>query len=492
MRTKLLLGIALTAALFLTACQPMPESDVVVEKDIDRMLASALENQESSNTAKTLAQKIDAPGSYTESFTTENGKTAFQIDANVVLPESNAVPVIRVTKHVFTQEEADLMLGLFLGEDALYTIPNAMTKEQMEEKLIEYYGMRDGSIPIDVDGEDSGNVDRLNEIIASYEQALLEAEDTPVRVLASREFETPKGAADSSAQKIEGVAETNQTDVYFSVANCYPLPNMVKAIYIKADTVTGVTFNNTAPYYGLSDPDSPIVPEGFSLTKEEAMAVADGALKTLGIEDMACVAASYAVMPNNAQPGGALWFGKTFSSQEAKDFHWAYKMQYARCYSNVPVTITKDNGTGVADEEQYAEPWEYEKLEIIVDESGIVSFLYQSPYEVVETVTDDAALLPFQDVQSILPAMLQASYAWLAESNDIVSAAVNISEIRLGLMRITEPNLRDQGLLVPVWDFFGSIAITDSSGNTHFFTKYDSLLTINAIDGSTINRSLGY
>ena len=183
---------------------------------------------------------------------------------------------------------------------------------------------------------------------------------------------------------------------------------------------------------------------------------------------------------------------KTFRSENAEDFKWAYKIQYSRSYGGVPITITKDDGTGVPDEEQYAEPWEYEKLELIVDETGVISFLYRSPYEVVESVTEHAKLLPFQDIQSVLSTMLPANYAWMDESGDIVSAVVHISEIQFGLARITEPNTRDQGLLVPVWDFFGSISITNEKGDTHMFTKYDSLLTINAIDGSTIDRSLGY
>ncbi|MPN26791.1 hypothetical protein SDC9_174216 [bioreactor metagenome] len=158
----------------------------------------------------------------------------------------------------------------------------------------------------------------------------------------------------------------------------------------------------------------------------------------------------------------------------------------------MPITITKDDGTGVADEEQYVEPWEYERLELIVDETGVISFLYKSPYEVVESVTGNAKLLSFQDIQSVLSTMLPANYAWMDESGDIVSAVVNISEIQFGLARITEPNTRDQGLLVPVWDFWGSVSITNDKGDVHLFTKYDALLTINAIDGSTINRSLGY
>jgi hypothetical protein len=197
-------------------------------------------------------------------------------------------------------------------------------------------------------------------------------------------------------------------------------------------------------------------------------------------------------MPDNAQLSGSMWPGKTFSSENAENFQWAYKIKYARSYGGVPITITNDDGTGVADEEQYAEPWEYEKLELIVDETGIIGFLYKSPYEIVESVTENAKLLSFQDIQSVLSMMLPANYAWIDKSGDIASAIVNISEIQFGLARITEPNTRDQGLLVPVWDFWGSVSITNEKGDTNLFTKYDSLLTINAVDGSVIDRTEGY
>ncbi len=493
MRTRISLGMALLFASILTACQPMPDHEIIVEKDMDRMVLSAIEVEDMDETLpRTLTRKLSVPSGLKESFVSKDGKTAFNIDANIIVPASDSVPIIRVKKHLFTQKEADLMIGLFLGDDPLYTIPISMTKEQIEEKLMEYYGMRDGSIPINVDGEDSGSVERLNEIIDSYEKALLSATDTPVLLLASKKLETPKDANNSSAQRIEGVAKQDDTDVYFTIRNSYPLPNIVRAVYVKAKTMDGMTFNNTAPYYELSDPESPKVPARFTLAKDEALSTADRALETLGIKDMACVSVCYVVMPDSAQSSGSMWPGKTFRSENAEDFKWAYKIQYSRSYGGVPITITKHDGTGVPDEEQYAEPWEYEKLELIVDETGVISFLYRSPYEVVESVTEHAKLLPFQDIQSVLSTMLPANYAWMDESGDIVSAVVHISEIQFGLARITEPNTRDQGLLVPVWDFFGSISITNEKGDTHMFTKYDSLLTINAIDGSTIDRSLGY
>mgnify|MGYP005831456645 FL=1 len=63
-----------------------------------------------------------------------------------------------------------------------------------------------------------------------------------------------------------------------------------------------------------------------------------------------------------------------------------------------------------------------------------------------------------------------------------------IHEVKLGLMRITEQNSKDTGLIIPVWDFMG----TYEEKETFFDDTYTSLLTINAIDGSIIDRGLGY
>jgi hypothetical protein len=61
------------------------------------------------------------------------------------------------------------------------------------------------------------------------------------------------------------------------------------------------------------------------------------------------------------------------------------------------------------------------------------------------------------------------------------------------------PDKPGQFLLVPVWDFFG-VQIPDTSGYPdkkkagldYEHMMSGSLLTINAIDGSVIDRSLGY
>lgn len=61
-------------------------------------------------------------------------------------------------------------------------------------------------------------------------------------------------------------------------------------------------------------------------------------------------------------------------------------------------------------------------------------------------------------------------------------------------MRVKEQNAEGSGLIIPVWDFFGSYYRSDDPEGTtpQGSDGYESLLTINAIDGSIIDRSSGY
>ena len=58
---------------------------------------------------------------------------------------------------------------------------------------------------------------------------------------------------------------------------------------------------------------------------------------------------------------------------------------------------------------------------------------------------------------------------------------------------VSEQDKIYSGLLVPVWDFYGPRSWTLGTGEPYTFYDPDqSLLTINAVDGTIIDRSLGY
>ena len=79
--------------------------------------------------------------------------------------------------------------------------------------------------------------------------------------------------------------------------------------------------------------------------------------------------------------------------------------------------------------------------------------------------------------------MVTAIYAENTPEN--AKKEIEVTDIRLGYAIISEEGSFDTGLLVPVWDFNGII-------KQYGRTEEKSIMTINAIDGTVINRELGY
>lgn len=61
-------------------------------------------------------------------------------------------------------------------------------------------------------------------------------------------------------------------------------------------------------------------------------------------------------------------------------------------------------------------------------------------------------------------------------------------------MRVLSRNQPDVCELIPVWDFIGRVYMDNTATGRHVEHSWaqNSLLTINAIDGTVIDRSYGY
>ena len=78
-----------------------------------------------------------------------------------------------------------------------------------------------------------------------------------------------------------------------------------------------------------------------------------------------------------------------------------------------------------------------------------------------------------------------------ADTREITGKYV-ITTVRLGLMSIREKD-SETGLLIPVWDFLGYSESQHGKSVTLLDTnELEPFLTINAVDGSIIERGNGY
>ena len=69
-----------------------------------------------------------------------------------------------------------------------------------------------------------------------------------------------------------------------------------------------------------------------------------------------------------------------------------------------------------------------------------------------------------------------------------------INEVRLGYMRVREDGNAGEATMIPVWDFIGTRSITYEGEEAAYdeSSVFNSWITVNALDGTIIDRDLGY
>ena len=115
------------------------------------------------------------------------------------------------------------------------------------------------------------------------------------------------------------------------------------------------------------------------------------------------------------------------------------------------------------------------------------SFLHRNPIEASNVSDERLFLLPFDEVKDIFEQMAITMNAVNSEEASDGNVTIDIDSVKLRYTRISEKDSFDTGLLVPVWDFIGTK--TDQYG---YEVQNAVIMSINAIDGSVIDRSLGY
>lgn len=448
----------------LAACQKTPDSPIVVGKDNVQMLNTASGNAKE---RKSIAEMLQAPDRMVLSVTDAKGNVSADAGADILLPDTDSIPVVRVHDCEFTQEEADRVLAYFVG-DAAFNDRYEVGCSSEEERLMNWIE----ELSKETDPNKRKAIQRS---IDKFKSGGIEVPDKPHEVLpASKVFEqTEQGAA-----QITGYSKDGENHKYLSILN-----NLAKNMLLYTCEQRGYADIGHEGSYDTSKRD--LGKSGFAaaeqlplaLSPEDATSKAEEALSALNISDMKLYSCEEVW-------GGVLLHGGIVEQQE----HHAYRLQFVRSVGGALLTYTKNNidrSSVQIDErtgERLAESWPYERVMFIIDDTGIVEFLWESPYEVTEQMVENTKLMPFNDIQAIFSTMILLTHA------QYVNLTLNIDDVRLGMMRIQDKNGPETGLIVPVWDFFGTMTL----GGHELPKERISYLTINAIDGSIIDRMQGY
>ena len=373
--------------------------------------------------ADTLREQVNAPMEYKGTYNSPSGKSHIYVDAQVIVPEAETIPIYQAFARVPDEMEFKLLADLAFGAGG-YTL-------------------------------ERGKTDASNPAGVTY------AEGDPA--------ETAKGfhkyciSTDlRSASLLHQQEDFSYVQAYYGIwdyaKNTYAYPRLVYFAH-------GGNFGKNLP------------PEA------DARAAADAVVSQ--------------VFPDfqfwgSADKKNLNHLGERIGQGNLMEY--GYRFYYTRVLNGIPVSyVYVQGGADTKSRVQttmYAPVPPYEKLFIDVGENGIFQIQLQHPLQIGD-VMGEAALLPFDQIMEVFGRIAPLSIAANELNSKFGNQYVNnlyIKEIRLGYMCTMDRDRPERHLLIPVWDFYGEREFRDG----YYTFDNQSLFTINAMDGTVIDRDYGY
>lgn len=415
------------------------------------------------------------PEKFTGDWTGQEGKLTIHADAQVVAELGTALPTATVEPREFTQEDVDNLLKVLLKGEPLYS--HVQTKQELQGHL-DYINSPDWTSDPGKPSDPASLEARRKELNAWYTAEIAKApEEKPIL----------HGFSDSDDPKwIGGTATVD------GIKWCVSIRNNLGDFFTNASIIR--------EDYKYRDYDIPL-PEA---SKEEAVAEGNALMQELGFDNFALVDV------------------QQWSPQLPKD-NGVWRLYYAPSVNGFPVSGARQDTTQTHDGTVYQDcwywcyaaseesnpdtvAWELENIYLDVGRDGILSFDWTAPSTQPVVQQAQSALLPFEEIASIANTMLpevivgpkETPLTQLDQYNGFDTRMdVDITKVSLSLMRIRDKGSL-QGTIVPVWDFWGTSDWYDAEPNAYGYQEkgmnydFQPMLTLNAVDGTVVNRQLGY
>ncbi len=454
--------IIVSAAAMLAGCQATPEEPVVAQKDMEQMIEKAV----GKGAENFSVESVKTGERYQTTLVSSKGDVEVKVDAQVVFPAQESLPICCLKRGTFPQEKIDVMVTELLRGNVLHERLEALTKDDTLRYLRALYEMR-GSREIHFDGDYNDPEAELERRIMQCEEMLADAPDTHMGKVMS-----------TALQKIDGEG----IDLGRGFKGCAQIDGKNANIFVR------VNKSNASIAFGLSDRSAE--PPWFSspeegeddahpqlacgLAAQDAQQVAESFLSRIGVADMMCVESS-------------MGFASDSFENRDEPYSRCWSLKYRRSVNQVPIMI--DVGGGSDDE--YAQPWISERMSFLVDDSGIIAFQWESPYTTPEVISQDSQVMPLEEIKEVFEKMILIVNDWVnADGGTDNHLTIDIDHMELGLVRIVRQDSDGEGVLVPAWIFYGTKTYRGSAGG--ILPAYEPQLLLNAIDGTVIDMSLGY
>ena len=467
--------IIFLCVMMLTACQPTPEEEIVVNKNDGKfeqaMEATPTNTAEPQETQEERAP-IECPERWQGYFEKFGGRLKMDIDAEIVVSDAAKYPVAQIEPYYIPIEQANKMIETIFGTLDIYMVHYKRTKNDIEDMIVQ---VKADIKKAENEGDEEA-AEQYRETLAGMAELLKDAPDVAEPQKYTGEYDIYNGK-DSEQWSVE--VRENPMDVQTPYLGIH---NIVRS-------EIGNGYDANVIYGDLLEPQYIYANDAFLKTKysenpifstddaKKAVEIADSFLSEIGIEDR------------------VVEYMMALAKSEGSDEIAGYKIFYGKKFNGIVIPRNIQSGgsgwgNAVQDQENYVAPFSYEWLEVDVKNGEILSFEWSSPFEIKEIIKDDIELMPFDEIMSKAENQLSAKYAYMESGEEAISMYVD--EIILTYAVEPVKDKKYEYMLIPVWAFYGGDdygegkEVYPGEVRKGRYRNPSSLLTINAVDGSVI------
>ncbi len=425
----------------------------------------------------------------------KEGYVIANIDAEVVYPTTNDIPVATIIEHQFDSNDiAQFANGIYgnseyhkLLDDSEYSLDQIADAIESTNLLVndldELYNHEsiDYNRYIDELYSCNSRIGKLNYYATS---ASSEVNDTPV--LDFYEVRFPffdmndsyfyNPDTDNLVVTNEGTETKCQLVGTYNNSTCTLLfnnENKFKLNVDPADTPVWKDYTYNQIEFGLIEDRHFLsfnnnTKNECSYSTEQSINLCDGMLKSLGINNMSPMDMSHlSVKAFDVSPTG-YQYGTLIDTG-----YCGYQIYYGKTVNSIDTNLTSTIATGdysTIYDKGAGNVYGSEYIIFTVMDSGIISMVYNCPTEITNITSSDTAILDFDSILTFADSYLLELYS----EGNLGNRSLNVSRVQFGLARTANTIYDDQFTLIPVWTFY--------DGNS-----FIPVLVINAIDGTQMN-----
>ena len=502
------------AAILLTGCSKAPRADITAKSNTERLeeaaavtlaytpVSQSAQEEAASAPAQTvgtgglrydevaiptspLYDLLGASTRYSVDLEPASDVVKIVVDADVYLPDTDKLPTLRVAPRDFTQEEVTRLFNALCGDTVMYKARQEMTRAEVEERIA------------DVEAEmqtatDKDRIKKLESNLAYWKEDYEKAPETVPTEISDGTLEERQLGIQEYLGKYMALDAYEHQENYYTYSgksfhvhgetydknkkSGYDFPVGANVWYTR-DQSFGKYLNYNLRQWIVDESIVPADAVGLTMTPAEARQLVETFWADSGFEDMV-VSGVYLVCDSPHD-----------------DYSSTGDDPYVGCHAYVVTCGQSINGVMPPPANNGDPHWGFESCSFTVTDNGVESFNWYSPYAYGDVTTEKSALLTFDKIDEIFQKMMLVKYDLTGGSNGLTSATYRIDRVALEMSRVTDRKSSETGLLVPVWNFYGTYDFTYDDG--HNFGSDDRegfpspLLRINAIDGNIIEPRYG-